>query len=69
MDGALKLRKESQRKRAPEFELSDAGGKLVRMSNYKGKVVLLDFWATWCVPCKASIPWISELSKSIVTPD
>jgi len=62
-DAALKLREESQRKRAPEFELIDAGGKLMRLSDYQGRVVLLDFWATWCVPCKASIPWISELSQ------
>ena len=38
-------------------------GKNVRLSDYKGKVILLDFWATWCGPCKIEIPWFIEFQK------
>jgi len=48
---------------APDFTLKDITGKNTTLSSYKGKLVLLEFWATWCPPCKASIPDMVELHK------
>ena len=46
-----------------KFSFKDTEGKKVSLSDFKGKVIILDFWATWCVPCKAEIPGFNELQK------
>jgi peroxiredoxin len=56
--------KREDREMAPDFTLNDASGDPVTLSALRGKVVLLNFWATWCVPCNVEIPWFIELQKS-----
>jgi peroxiredoxin len=56
----LTIKPLAQRQAAPKFALKDSNGATVSPADYKGKVVLLNFWATWCVPCKAEIPWFQE---------
>jgi peroxiredoxin len=46
-----------------DFTLKDVGGKSVKLTDFKGQVVLLNFWATWCVPCRAEIPALVELQS------
>ncbi|HEV2402505.1 MAG TPA: TlpA disulfide reductase family protein [Candidatus Sulfotelmatobacter sp.] len=48
---------------APDFTLPDSTGSPIKLSAFKGKVVLLDFWATWCTGCKVEIPWYVEFEN------
>lgn len=48
---------------APDFTLRDLRGKQISLDEYKGKIVVLDFWATWCLPCRQSLPELAELEK------
>jgi peroxiredoxin len=50
-------------KRAPAFTLKNTEGQRVSLADYKGKAVLINFWATWCAPCKIEMPWFIDLEK------
>jgi peroxiredoxin len=54
----------ASRHEAPDFTLRGMDGTPVTLANYKGKVVLVNFWATWCGPCKIEIPWFEEFQRT-----
>jgi cytochrome c biogenesis protein CcmG/thiol:disulfide interchange protein DsbE len=53
----------TERKPAPDFVLRNASGQTVKLSDYRGKVVLLNLWATWCAPCREEIPWFIDFER------
>ncbi len=54
---------------APDFKTKTLDGKYISLSDYKDKVVLIEFWATWCPPCRASIPEMETLHKKFIDQD
>jgi cytochrome c biogenesis protein CcmG/thiol:disulfide interchange protein DsbE len=57
------LKPAEERKSAPELGLEDSVGKQANLRDYRGKVVVLDFWATWCHGCKEEIPWFAAFDR------
>ncbi len=58
-----RLQSSSQREPAPEFVLTDSSSKPMSVKDYRGKVLLLDFWATWCHGCTREMPWFVEFHR------
>jgi peroxiredoxin len=56
-------------KAAPDFTLKDSTGATIKLSDYRGRVVLLNFWATWCEPCKVEIPWFISFQQKFKNQD
>ncbi len=59
--GELQYLSPLQGKPAPQFTLEDLSGKKVSLASYKGKALVINFWATWCAPCKIETPWLIDL--------
>lgn len=61
--GPIRLVGDVQGVPAPDFILPSLDGRKVKLSDFRGKAVLLNFWATWCPPCKVEMPWFEDLQK------
>jgi thiol-disulfide isomerase/thioredoxin len=58
-----------ERPLAPDFELPDLAGQNVRLSDFAGRTLVIDFWATWCIPCKQQIPVLNAFHRSVAGQD
>ena len=58
-----------ERKPVADLEFQDAGGKSLKISDWKGRVVLINLWATWCAPCRKEMPDLAELQKELGSKD
>ena len=61
------VNQEAKAQAAPQFALKDLKGRVARLADYKGKVLLINFWATWCAPCRAEMPDLARLQKEYET--
>jgi peroxiredoxin len=61
--GPLKLVGNVQGLQAPDFTLATLDGKKIKLSDFRGSAVVLNFWATWCPPCKVEMPWFADLQN------
>ena len=65
--GTLEFKTPLMDKPAPAFALNDLSGKKMSLSSYRGKALLINFWATWCGPCRVETPWLVELQNKYAT--
>ncbi|WP_255460959.1 TlpA family protein disulfide reductase [Edaphobacter albus] len=62
-EGGDEMAPKMRGKQAPQFSLTSLDGKKVSLADYKGRPVLVNFWATWCGPCKVEMPWFEQFRK------